>query len=126
MKSKSPCIVKPLLLIFIVFVTVNLFSSCMTMSMNHDLNASMKTPGLDIVKIKYNNFSPESITVPVNTIVTWVNRDWWSHTVKSDSILFDSGKIKRGKVFNYKFTVKGTYKYHCDIHEKMTAKVIVE
>ena len=105
---------------------INLFSSCMTISMNHDLNTGMKTHGIGIIKIRSNNFLPGSITVPVNTIVTWVNKDWWSHTIKSDSSLFDSGKLKCGKVFNYKFTKKGTYKYHCEIHDKMVGIIIVE
>ena len=91
--------------------------------MNHGMKmkTDMKDHGIGIVKIKYNMYSPESITVPVNTIVTWINKDWWSHTIKSDSVFFDSGKIKCGRTFNYKFTVRGTYTYHCEIHDKMVA-----
>ncbi|MFH1169562.1 MAG: cupredoxin family copper-binding protein [Chloroflexota bacterium] len=71
-------------------------------------------------------FTPDSITIPTGTTVTWHNNDGVPHTVTANAGQFDSGSISRGQSFSYTFNQKGAYDYHCTIHPSMTGKVIVE
>jgi plastocyanin len=72
-------------------------------------------------------FNPTSITVPVNTLVVWTNRDQIVHTVTSTSgpLVFDSGNLNPGGVFSVDFMSVGTYNYKCLIHG-FTGQVIVQ
>lgn len=82
------------------------------------------------VKIKDVNgnpsFVPASITVLKGTTVIWTNNGVVSHTVTSDTGIFDSGIINPGKTFKYTFNNVGTFKYHCSPHSFMhgTIKVV--
>lgn len=78
------------------------------------------------VAIQSNGFMPVNMTVPVNTTVTWTNKDASAHTVTSDDDLFDSGSINSGGTYKHQFTAAGTYTYHCNIHPDMIATVIVQ
>jgi plastocyanin len=71
-------------------------------------------------------FSPQTLTVAVNTTVTWTNNDGVTHTVTSDGAVFASGNVAPGGTFSYQFTSAGTFPYHCSIHNSMTGKVIVQ
>jgi plastocyanin len=82
--------------------------------------------GANSVAIANMAFSPTSLTVAVNTMVTWTNNDAIAHTVTSTTGLFDSGSISTGVSFSYTFTSAGTYSYFCSIHPMMTAKIIVQ
>ncbi len=75
-----------------------------------------------------NNFVPWTITVPVDTKVTWVNKGTSGHTVTSDTDLFSKTLGFNADSFSYTFTSKGVYLYHCTPHVAggMTGKVIVE
>jgi plastocyanin len=78
------------------------------------------------VGMQNNVFSPPTITVAVNTTVTWKNNDAMAHTVTSNSGAFDSGTINAGGTYSYKFTATGTFEYHCTLHSGMTGTVIVQ
>lgn len=71
-------------------------------------------------------FTPQTLTVPVNTTVTWTNMDAVTHTVTSDSGVFTSGNMATNGTFSFKFTAAGTYPYHCSIHTYMTASIVVQ
>jgi plastocyanin len=71
-------------------------------------------------------FIPQTITVPVNTTIKWTNNDAITHTVTSDTGLFDSGNISNGGTFSYTFTTVGSFSYHCTIHPMMTATITVQ
>jgi plastocyanin len=71
-------------------------------------------------------FSPASLTVPIGTTVIWTNNDFTTHTVTSDTGLFDSGSINNGGSFNHIFNDKGVFNYHCTIHAEMKGTVTVE
>jgi len=86
--------------------------------------ASQPIQGAPAVSIQNMAFNPATLTVPVNTTVKWTNMDGYTHTVTSDSGLFNS-TINSGGTFSYRFTAAGTYPYHCTIHPMMIAKVIV-
>ncbi len=72
-------------------------------------------------------FSPQSLTVPVGTKVTWTNNDGVAHTVTSDDgKTFDSSSISPGSTYSFTFTKAGTYTYHCSIHPNMKATIVVQ
>jgi plastocyanin len=71
------------------------------------------------------SFSPASITVTKGTTVTWTNNDDLSHTVTSDTGIFNSGVLNTGQTFRFTFNNIGTFNYHCSIHPFMVGKVIV-
>jgi len=83
-------------------------------------------PGLNEVFIQSMAFSPGTITVTANTIVTWTNKDGVTHTVTSNTGLFDSGTIGANKTYSHMFATAGSYPYHCTVHPSMTATVTVK
>jgi plastocyanin len=71
-------------------------------------------------------FQSPSITVSVGATVTWTNTGSTTHTVTSDSGIFDSGDISPGDNFQFTFENAGVYHYHCSIHTFMTGTVTVQ
>jgi len=71
-------------------------------------------------------FSPASINVPAGATVHWTNMDAMTHTVTSDTGLFDSKNMSKGSDFSHTFSEKGTFNYHCAIHSFMKGTIIVE
>jgi plastocyanin len=71
-------------------------------------------------------FSPQTLTVSKGTTVTWTNNDSTTHTVTSDTGVWDSGNLAPGKTFSNTFNQTGTFPYHCKIHTSMTAKIVVQ
>ncbi len=88
--------------------------------------AAAPSAGGPRLEIKQFQFSQSALTVPVNTTVTWVNRDDDAHTVTADDGRFTSAGLDRGEQFAHQFTASGTYAYHCALHPKMTAKIVVK
>ncbi len=70
-------------------------------------------------------FNPQTITVTAGTTITWTNNDGVSHTVTSDTSLFDSGTISPGGTYSHTFATTGTFAYHCKFHPGMMGSVIV-
>ncbi len=88
------------------------------------------TPMVDAVSIKGFKFTPDDLTVPAGTTVTWTNDEDSLHTVTSGtpatpSGLFDSGEIDTGVEFAYTFADAGTYPFFCARHDFMTGVVTV-
>ena len=78
------------------------------------------------VEIEDFTFRPDTIVVPVGTIVEWKNRDGVAHTVTSDQAgLFDSAALQPDERFQHLFDVPGVYPYHCSLHPSMTGTVVV-
>lgn len=75
------------------------------------------------VTIKNIKFKPGTIDISPGDRVVWANLDDVKHT--ATSARFDTGKIKPGKAVAVTFSSKGTYPYHCTIHEKMHGKIVV-
>jgi plastocyanin len=69
-----------------------------------------------------------TLTAPVGTTVTWINRDDIPHTVVStdDSKTFKSKVLATDEKYSFTFSRAGTYPYFCSIHPKMTGKVVVQ
>ena len=79
------------------------------------------------IKIDNFSFTPQTITVPVGSQITWTNQDDIPHTVVSDDkTTFKSQALDTDEKYSFTFTKAGTYTYFCSIHPKMTAKVVVQ
>lgn len=78
------------------------------------------------VKIDNFSFTPQTLTVPVGTKVTWVNKDDMPHTVTSESKLFASRALDTDDKFSFTFQSPGTNNYYCAMHPKMTGRIIVK
>jgi plastocyanin len=70
-------------------------------------------------------FSPATLTVAAGTTVTWTNRDSAPHTATADDSSFDSPALAAGATFSQVFATPGTFAYHCAIHPRMTATLVV-
>lgn len=70
-------------------------------------------------------YFPPTLTVPVGTSVTWVNKDADDHSATSDTGLFDVFLKGGGGVGSYVFATKGTYSYGCKFHSDMHGTIVV-
>ena len=77
------------------------------------------------VRVDNFTFAPDTLTVPVNSTVTWVNKDDIPHVIASSDGAFKSKALDTDQKYSYTFTKAGTYPYYCSIHPKMIGKVVV-
>jgi len=77
------------------------------------------------VTIKGFAYTPATLTVKVGTTVKWINQDSVTHTVTSDTGLFESGEMATGDTYSFTFTQAGTFSYHCAMHPSMEASIVV-
>lgn len=77
------------------------------------------------IHIKDFSFGSSSMTIPVDTTVIWVNDNSAAHDITAGSGEFVSPKIASGEKFEYKFTKKGVYNYHCSLHPNMKSAITV-
>ena len=71
-------------------------------------------------------FSPAELEVPVNTKITWIQKDSAPHDVTSINNEFKSPILNKDEEFSYTFTKAGDYNYYCRIHPSMKGKIIVK
>lgn len=78
------------------------------------------------VKIVDNAFKAKKVEIPQGTSVKWTNRSTGNrtHTVTSNTGLFDSGDLAPGESFKFRFNDTGVFKYHCEIHPEMKGRVL--
>ena len=81
-----------------------------------ETDETTKETNLVYVEIKDMEFVPKELTIPANTTVIWINKDWTGfygrvHMVVSSNNQFRSSKIYYNKTFNVTFTELGEYKY---------------
>ena len=88
--------------------------------------------GVTQVSMRGDAFTPAHIQVTLGTTVTWTNQDTVPHNVTFSPVVltasndWESGLLYPGQSFNYTFTSRGTYQYHCQEHPfEMTGTVIV-
>ena len=85
-------------------------------------------PGCEEINLCYD---PSSLTIFVGGEIIWKNNDNSAHTVTSGNIIegpegiFDSGLIKSGETFSFRFEKPGNYSYFCMIHPWATGSVKV-
>lgn len=102
-----------------ILIAANIFSGCSKSSNN-------PATGPNAVTIQGFAFTPSTITVSLNTTITWTNKDAVAHTVTSTTGIFDSGLISANGTYSHTFTTAGTFPYSCTIHPNMTATVVVQ
>ncbi len=110
------------------------------------LHAADKTQDREpiVVRMEGKKFIPDQITIKAGDTVEWKNSpDGPAHQVTDDpeqamdnadvaapkgTKTFDSGKIRSGESYRYRFTVPGTYRYTCPPHEMegMSGRVVVQ
>lgn len=78
-----------------------------------------------VVGMTASSFTPDVLTIKAGTTVTWTNESSLTHTVTSDTDLFDSGNMGKGDTFSYTFTSAGTYTYHCIPHKAYMIGTII-
>ena len=78
------------------------------------------------VRVDNFTFGPDTLTVPVNSTVTWVNKDDLPHVIASTDGVFKSKALDTDDKYSYTFTKAGTYAYFCSIHPKMVGKIVVQ
>lgn len=70
-------------------------------------------------------FNPAELTVKVGTNVTWTNNDGTTHTITSDTGLWDSARVSQGGTYVRLFDQAGSFGYHCSIHTSMKGTIVV-
>jgi plastocyanin len=101
----------------------------MDMKMTPAVNPSADAPTApNQVTIDNFAFNPKTLTVPVGTEVTWINRDDVPHTATSavKPRVFDSKTLDTDDKFSHVFTTPGTYPYFCAVHPHMTGEIVVK
>jgi len=81
-------------------------------------------PENTIVAVDY-QFVPSTITVTVNSDVTWINQDGFIHTITASDLTFNSGALRPTLRHTRQFEEPGVYDYFCAIHSSMKGQVIV-
>jgi 3',5'-cyclic-AMP phosphodiesterase len=89
------------------------------------LEPEMSTAGAHDVAVDNFSFAPATASVPVGTVITWINRDDVPHTIVSTEQKFKSPVLDTDGQFAHRFDAPGTYKYFCSIHPKMTGEIVV-
>lgn len=78
------------------------------------------------IEIREFRFSADTVRVPVNATVRWVNRDGVAHTSTADEGEWESPLIGPGETYTFRFRNAGTFPYHCTPHPFMRGVIIVE
>ena len=90
-----------------------------------DTTSGPSTGGGNAVTVSNNVYSPASLSVPVNTTVTWT----WANGATDHSVTFNDGgpssPTQASGTFQRAFPTAGTYPYHCVIHANMTGTITV-
>ena len=77
------------------------------------------------VSVQFSAYGPSQLDVLPGEAVLWTNVSQRTHTVTSDTGLFDSGHVLAGSHFEFRFNQAGTYRYHCTIHTSIVGEIDV-
>ena len=81
--------------------------------------------GTKQVVVDHFSFAPAMAAVTAGSTVTWTNHDDVPHNIVSTDQKFKSPVLDTDETFSHTFDARGTYKYFCSIHPKMTGQVVV-
>ena len=109
----------PVILVLLVVLVLSACSAASTVTSSPVVSGNA-------VSLANFTFSPATLPVKAGTTVTWTNNDSTTHTVTSDSGVFNSGNLAPGATFSYTFNSTGTFTYHCSIHTYMKGTIIVQ
>ena len=77
------------------------------------------------IRIANHTYARPTLTIPVGTTVTWLNKDEHLHSVVSRTQAFSSPALKTDETYSYRFTQLGEYEYFCNIHPLMVGTALV-
>ena len=77
------------------------------------------------VSVEFSAYGPSQLDVLPGETVLWTNVSRRTHTVTSDTGLFDSDHVPAGGHFEFRFNQAGTYRYHCTIHTSIVGEIDV-
>lgn len=121
---------RPLRTVPVVLLSLGLVLSGCGGSSKKSSSSSATAPAAapNTITIKNFAFSPDPVKVSAGATVTVTNKDTTAHTVTSDDrTSFDTKHVDGGKSATFTAPSKaGTYKYHCAIHQYMTASLVVQ
>ena len=109
-----------LAIIPIAMLAFLLFQSLQSMGTDHKLQAAE-------VRVDNFTFGPDTLTVPEDSTVTWLNKDDVPHTVTSPKKPreLNSGTMDTDAKYSHVFDQPGTYSYFCTVHPHMTGEITV-
>jgi plastocyanin len=90
--------------------------------------ASLGQAAVNVTANSSNQFAPGTTTASTGEVVQWtVAPDSVPHNVTfdSDGTLSSPSTLGPGQSWQVKFTVPGTYAYHCTIHDGMTGQITI-
>lgn len=91
----------------------------------HAAGAAKPKLQLQDVNVEFSAYGPSQLDVLPGETVRWSNVSQRTHTVTSDTGLFDSGHVLPGNRFDFVFRAPGTYRYHCTIHTSIVGEIDV-
>jgi plastocyanin len=77
------------------------------------------------INVEFGDYRPSQLDVLPGETVNWTNVSTRTHTVTSDTAVFDSGQLEPGNHFTYRFDQVGAYAYHCTIHPSIVGEIDV-
>jgi len=104
------------------FVAGVFAASTLSVSSQADYSAS---PIVKIIPVGQYSSRNITLVLGVNNTVTWINEDVVSHSVTSDTGLFDSGVLGPKQEWSFTFSSPGSYAYHCSLHPWMKGLITV-
>ena len=84
--------------------------------------AASKTATVKIVNFA---FRPATLNIAKGTKVVFSNASTKTHTATRNGT-FDTGRLGPGKSASVTFTQRGTFRYFCEIHSEMSAKMVID
>ena len=92
----------------------------------HGAPAAVDRKSAQAIAIDGARFHPDTIAVPVNHPVEWVNHDPYPHNVTSSAGRFQSGNLTPNGRFRFTPAKRGTFEYVCTLHPGMKAVLRVQ
>lgn len=118
----------PLYLVFLSVILLSTFVLITGAGCDTFINPVGKTEGSEFtIEIRDFVFKPEQLIIKTGDTVTWVNVGSVVHTATSNNgTEIASPEINPGASYSKKFTMPGTYAYHCTFYSFMKGTIIVQ
>jgi plastocyanin len=116
---------KSALVVLVALLACTLAACGSTASPNKTATSGGSVAG-SVIVIQNFAFSPGRLTVKPGETVTVTNKDSVTHTLTSESGLFNTGNVPAHSSMHFTAPTKpGTYQYRCSIHQFMTGTIVV-
>lgn len=117
----------PMLLLALLIPAIAGLATLGTFVLTDDNSAGAGAGDATTIEISGFDYSPKTLSVAPDTVVTVVNLDGAAHTVTSDGEgVFDTGDLGRRDEATFKVGKPGVYRYYCAIHDYMRGSIKVE